>query len=92
MVCRSTSPTGPFVGKLGHSCEYENGGTIVLQSHDDVFAAGGQGVMYDPGEGSVVLYYHYVRPSVGYAHDQFQFGWSKLDFSEGWPVVVAYEG
>ncbi|KAK5123111.1 hypothetical protein LTR85_003309 [Meristemomyces frigidus] len=89
MVCRSESPTGPFVGKLGHSCLTENGGTIVLQSHNDLLAAGGQGVMYDPGVGSVVVYYHYIKPSVGYAYKDFHFGWNKLDFSSGWPVVVA---
>ncbi|KAK4547494.1 hypothetical protein LTR36_001151 [Oleoguttula mirabilis] len=89
MVCRSTSPTGPFVGQLGHSCLSQNAGTIVLQSHDDMFAAGGQGVMYDPNVKSVVVYYHYLKPSVGYDYDQFQFGWNKLNFDSGWPEVVA---
>jgi arabinan endo-1,5-alpha-L-arabinosidase len=47
------------------------------------------GVMYDPNLDSVVLYYHYAKPSVGYAFGDFFFGYNKLDFSGGWPVVVA---
>ena len=58
MVCRSTSPTGGFVDQSGNDC-LNGGGTIVLESHDDVYAPGGQGVMFDPGQNSVVMYYHY---------------------------------
>ncbi|KKY25369.1 putative arabinan endo-alpha-l-arabinosidase a [Phaeomoniella chlamydospora] len=57
MVCRSTSPTGPFADNQGRDCQTENGGTLVLASHDDVYAPGGQGVFED--EGRVVMYYHY---------------------------------
>lgn len=90
MVCRSTSPTGGFVDQDGVSC-LEAGGTLVLagSSANDVYAPGGQGVFYDPNQDSVVMYYHYVKPSVGYDGTQFQFGWNKLDFSSGWPVVVS---
>ena len=28
-----------------------------------------------------------VDKTIGYANDQFQFGWNKLDFKSGWPVV-----
>ncbi|RMY75343.1 hypothetical protein D0863_02631 [Hortaea werneckii] len=89
MVCRSTSPTGGFVDQNGVDC-LQGGGTLVYgsDSSNDVYAPGGQGVFYDPGQGSVVMYYHYVKPSVGYNSDQFQFGWNKLDFSSGWPVVA----
>lgn len=59
MVCRSTSATGGFVDESGVDCLEENGGTLVLGSHDDVYAPGGQGAMYDPGEGSVIMYSHY---------------------------------
>lgn len=90
MVCRSTSPTGSFTDQNGNDCLRQNGGTIVYASNsNDVYAPGGQGVFYDPGQDSVVVYYHYVKPSVGYNYDQFYFGWNKLDFSSGWPVVVA---
>lgn len=89
-VCRSTSPTGGFVDQNGVDC-LQSGGTVIYASSaaNDVYAPGGQGVFYDPGQDSIVMYYHYVKPSVGYEYNQFQFGWNKLDFSSGWPVVVA---
>jgi arabinan endo-1,5-alpha-L-arabinosidase len=43
MVCRSTEPTGGFVDQEGNDCLTDNGGTLVLASHDDVYAPGGQG-------------------------------------------------
>nr|POF13186.1 putative arabinan endo-1,5-alpha-l-arabinosidase a [Quercus suber] len=90
MVCRSHTPTGPFIDQAGNDCLTQNGGTIVYASNDnDVYAPGGQGVLFDPQQNSPVVYYHYIKPSVGYNYDQFQFGWNKLDFSSGWPVVVA---
>ncbi|KAF2467292.1 endo-1,5-alpha-L-arabinosidase [Lindgomyces ingoldianus] len=88
IVCRSDSITGPFVDQSGKDCLTQSGGTLVLGSHDDVYAPGGQGVMYDPDMKSPVIYYHYVKPSVGYNADQFFFGFNYLDFSSGWPVVV----
>ncbi|KAI4150548.1 MAG: hypothetical protein LQ340_004012 [Diploschistes diacapsis] len=111
MVCRSESPMGRFVDQNGVDCLTGNGGTIVLESHDNVYAPGGEGVIYDPGQNSVVMYYHYgesflccvgvsvyeglvltgdaVNPSIGYDQNSFQFGWNKLDFSSGWPVVTS---
>ncbi|KAI9734351.1 MAG: hypothetical protein M1834_002457 [Cirrosporium novae-zelandiae] len=90
MVCRSTSATGDFVDADGVDCLSDNGGTLVLGSHgDNVYAPGGQGVMYDDGVGSVVMYYHYVNPNIGYAAADFLFGYNKLDFTSGWPVVVS---
>ncbi|CAK4030507.1 arabinan endo-1,5-alpha-L-arabinosidase A [Lecanosticta acicola] len=88
LVCRSSSPNGGFVDQAGRDCLTQNGGTLVLGSHDDVYAPGGQGVMFDPQQNSPVVYYHYVNPSVSYDYSQFFFGWNKLDFSSGWPVVV----
>ncbi|KAF2109897.1 glycosyl hydrolase [Lophiotrema nucula] len=88
MVCRSQSATGPFTDDKGRSCVAENGGSLVLASHGNVYAPGGQGVVYDESVGRVVLYYHYVRPSVGYSAEQFFFGYNYLDFGSGWPVVV----
>lgn len=89
MVCRSSESGGGFVDQSGRDCLTGNGGTLVLGSHGDVYAPGGQGVMFDPNLQSVVMYYHFVRPSVSYTYDQFFFGWNKLDFSSGWPIVVA---
>jgi arabinan endo-1,5-alpha-L-arabinosidase len=89
MICRSSEYGGSFVDQSGKDCLTQNGGTVVLESHHDVYAPGGQGVMFDPNLQSVVMYYHFVRPSVSYMYDDFFFGWNKLDFSSGWPVVVA---
>lgn len=44
MVCRSTQPSGGFTDKDGNDC-LDNGGTLVLGSHDDVYAPGGQGML-----------------------------------------------
>ena len=61
MVCRSESPSGGFFDQNGLDCVNGNGGTPVLESNGDVYAPGGQGVIYDPGQGSVVMYYHYSK-------------------------------
>lgn len=45
-----------------------------------------RGVYTDPTLGPV-LYYHYVDTTVGYADWQKLFGWNKINFSSGWPVV-----
>ena len=51
-VCRSTSATAGFKDKDGKDCLTENGGTLVLGSHGDVYAPGGQG---ERSRDSVVL-------------------------------------
>ncbi|KAI1436566.1 glycosyl hydrolase [Xylaria sp. CBS 124048] len=85
LVCRSTSVTGGYVDQNGVACA-NSGGTIVLESHDDVYGPGGQGVYQDPTYGPI-LYYHYVDTTIGYADGDKQFGWNTIDFSSGWPVV-----
>ncbi|KAF2629131.1 glycoside hydrolase family 43 protein [Macroventuria anomochaeta] len=91
-VCRADAVTGPYLDKEGRSCKEQNGGTTILASHGDVYAPGGQGVMSLPGDdsngGRDVIYYHYVKPSVGFEADQFFFGWNYLEWRDGWPVVV----
>ncbi|KAK4620535.1 Arabinan endo-1,5-alpha-L-arabinosidase A [Fulvia fulva] len=89
LVCRSSEASGGFVDRQGRDCLNGNGGTLLLGSQGDVYAPGGQGVMFDPKLKMVVVYYHYVKPSVSYAYDDFFFGWNKLDFEGGWPRVVA---
>jgi len=42
MICRSTSATGGFLDSNGVSCLNNNGGTILLESHDYVYGPGGQ--------------------------------------------------
>ncbi|KAJ8230675.1 hypothetical protein LV156_006511 [Aspergillus fumigatus] len=84
-VCRSTSATGNFVDANGVACT-NGGGTVVLESHGNVYGPGGQGVFTDPSLGPI-LYYHYVDTTIGYADSQKLFGWNKIDFSSGWPVT-----
>ncbi|KAI2463831.1 glycoside hydrolase family 43 protein [Annulohypoxylon bovei var. microspora] len=85
MVCRSTSATGGFVDATGKACT-SSGGTVVLESHGNIYGPGGQGVYNDPTHGPI-LYYHYVNTTIGYADGQKQFGWNTINFSSGWPVV-----
>ncbi|KAF9261027.1 glycoside hydrolase family 43 protein [Marasmius fiardii PR-910] len=86
-VGRGTSGSGPFEGKAGNALTDPGAGTLVLGSHDDVYAPGGQSVFKDPVSGRYVIVYHYVRNS---AHDDSIafLGLNYLDFSSGWPVVV----
>ena len=90
MVCRSSSPTGPFVDDLDKPC-LESGGKMVLGSHDDVYGPGGQGILYDEQLGMPVMYYHYMNHSTGYRVENVYFGWNRLSFESGWPVVVTEE-
>lgn len=60
-VCRGESVRGPYFDHQGCDCKTEDGGTLVLGSHDDVYAPGGQGVMFDPVIGRPVIYYHYGK-------------------------------
>jgi arabinan endo-1,5-alpha-L-arabinosidase len=59
LVCRSKSPTGGYEDRGGKDCK-QGGGTVLLPSHDWVYAPGGQGVYRDPKEGPVI-YYHYGK-------------------------------
>ncbi|KAI1474414.1 glycoside hydrolase family 43 protein [Daldinia sp. EC12] len=85
LVCRSTSATGGYKDKSGKACT-NGGGTVVLESHGNVYGPGGQGVYDDPVHGPI-LYYHYVNTKIGFADGQKQFGWNTINFSSGWPVV-----
>lgn len=88
MVCRSDNPTFGFVDRLGVDCLHESGGTLVLGSHGDIYAPGGQGVMVNPETGEVVMYHHYERRSIGYLYSEFSVGYNIIDFEDdGWPTV-----
>ncbi|KAL9624314.1 MAG: hypothetical protein Q9160_001561 [Pyrenula sp. 1 TL-2023] len=90
MVCRAEAADGPFTDREGRDCIGQQGGTMVLGSHGaNVYAPGGQGLMWSEEARSVVMYYHYVNPQIGYKIADFQFGWNKVDFESGWPVLVA---
>ena len=62
MVCRSERPDGDFVDRKGKKCT-DNGGTIVLGSSGNMFAPGGQGVLFNKDLNSPVVYYHYSEYS-----------------------------
>lgn len=61
-VCRASSVNGPYTDKSGKSC-LAGGGTLLLPSHNKIYAPGGQGVLVDPKRGAV-LYYHYCEWSI----------------------------
>ncbi|TKX24749.1 glycosyl hydrolases family 43 protein [Elsinoe australis] len=84
-VCASSNYKGGFKDKNGVDC-LKGGGTIVLPSHDNIYAPGGQGVYLDPKQGWL-LYYHYIDTKVGYADGQKKLGINKLNWSGGWPSV-----
>ncbi|KAH3971784.1 arabinan endo-1,5-alpha-L-arabinosidase [Parastagonospora nodorum] len=89
VVCRAERIIGPYFDRKGRNCLTQNGGTTVLASHGDMYAPGGQGVMLDPKSERTVVYYHYVKKSVGFEAGDFFFGFNYLDWRDGWPYVVS---
>lgn len=61
---------------------------MVIGSQRDVYGPGGQGVLYDEQLGSPVMYYHYHNKTSGYKTEDVYFGWNRLSFKSGWPVLV----
>ena len=61
-------------------------GTLVLGSHDNIYAPGGQSVYSDPVSGRDIIVYHYV-PKDRYGGPSY-LGINYLNFTSGWPVVV----
>ncbi|KNE54072.1 hypothetical protein AMAG_00074 [Allomyces macrogynus ATCC 38327] len=85
-VCKSKNVNGPFVDQQGRSCT-QGGGTVLLASHDNVYAPGGQGVFSDSKSGGHILYYHYADKKRGITDGDKTFGWNVLDWHNGWPAV-----
>ncbi|EJD49237.1 glycoside hydrolase family 43 protein [Auricularia subglabra TFB-10046 SS5] len=88
-VGRSKSPSGPFLDKTGDPLTVEmdpRPGSIVLESHDNIYAPGGQSLFWDPVSKRDVMTYHYVKKDKG---GSAIFGINYMDFSSGWPKVVA---
>ncbi|ROV93669.1 hypothetical protein VPNG_08873 [Cytospora leucostoma] len=85
-VCRSSSVSGPYVDQDGTAC-LESGGTTVLASHGKIYGPGGQGVYADTAEDGAILYYHYANTADGLADADYLFGWNKISWSTGWPVL-----
>lgn len=88
IVGRSTSPTGPFLDRGGHDLA-QNGGTILLSTHDNIVGPGGQSVFTDTGaDGTAsqptLVYHYYDRNQNGTP----TLGINRLGFtSDGWPYV-----
>ncbi|KAK2759470.1 hypothetical protein FQN54_002948 [Arachnomyces sp. PD_36] len=84
-VCRSKRVDGGFVDQAGVDCT-KGGGTIILQTHGNIYAPGGQSVFVDDKRGPV-LYYHYLKRDVGYANEDKFLGWNVINWDGGWPSV-----
>ncbi|KAI4294308.1 glycoside hydrolase family 43 protein [Schizophyllum commune Loenen D] len=90
LVGRGARGLGPFYGQLGNDLTQDLNpptGTLVLGSHDNVYAPGGQSIFYDPVSNRDVIVYHYI-PNDKFGGPSY-LGINYLDFSSGWPVVVA---
>lgn len=86
LVGRGTSVTGPFVDQNGNDLTRSGAGTLVLGSHDNVYAPGGQSIYRDPVSNRDVIVYHYI-PNDKFGGPSY-LGINYLDFSSDWPVVV----
>lgn len=89
LVGRGLSASGPFKDKNGKILTEDTKpepGTIVLGSHDNIYAPGGQSVFLDPVSQREVMVYHYVRNNDRGGASYL--GINYLSFASGWPVVV----
>ncbi|EJD49198.1 Arabinanase/levansucrase/invertase [Auricularia subglabra TFB-10046 SS5] len=90
-VGRSKSPSGPFKDKSGNDLTKKKKsltGTIVLRSHDNVYAPGGQSLFRDPVSKRDVIAYHYVSKKMG---GGAKLGLNYVDFRSGWPKIVNWK-
>ncbi|KAI0822073.1 glycoside hydrolase family 43 protein [Trametes gibbosa] len=87
-VGRSSSAHGPFVDKSGRDLR-QTGGTLVLASHDNVYAPGGQSIFTDSMSGRDIFVYHYVpvKSAQPYSDAYATLGLNAIDWSSGWPVL-----
>ncbi|KAI0032151.1 glycoside hydrolase family 43 protein [Vararia minispora EC-137] len=89
LVGRGSGGMGPFYGQLGNDLTLDLNpptGSLVLPSHDNIYAPGGQSIFFDPVSQRDVMVYHYV-PNNAFGGPSY-LGINYLDFSSGWPVVV----
>ncbi|KAM5542571.1 hypothetical protein V8D89_003532 [Ganoderma adspersum] len=92
LVGRSKSVSGPFLDMDGNDLTKAASpptGTLVLGSHDNIYAPGGQSVYSDPVSGRDIIVYHYV-PKDRYGGPSY-LGINYLNFTSGWPNVVVEE-
>ncbi|OSD02511.1 glycoside hydrolase family 43 protein [Trametes coccinea BRFM310] len=89
-VGRSSSAHGPFLDQNGVDM-VDNGGTLVIASHGDVFAPGGEGVFTDSKSGKDIFVYHYLHSqgSIAYLEANASLGLNAIDWSSGWPVLTS---
>ncbi|EJD49252.1 glycoside hydrolase family 43 protein, partial [Auricularia subglabra TFB-10046 SS5] len=90
-VGRSKDPRGPFLDMTGDELTKKMEplpGWIVLESHDNIYAPGGQALFWDPVSERDVMAYHYVNKD---DDTKAIFGINYMDFSSGWPEVVERE-
>ncbi|EMD39838.1 glycoside hydrolase family 43 protein [Gelatoporia subvermispora B] len=90
-VGRSISAHGPFLDANGIDLR-SSGGTLVLASHGNIYAPGGQGIFVDRSTGSEreVFVYHYVPVDSPepYSDTFASLGLNGLDWTSGWPVLT----
>ncbi|EJD54374.1 glycoside hydrolase family 43 protein, partial [Auricularia subglabra TFB-10046 SS5] len=89
LVGRGPTVSGPFKDKAGNLLNKKytkKVGTLVLGSHDNVYAPGGQSVFHDPVSGRDMITYHFLKKAE--YNPTRHVGINYLDFSSGWPVVV----
>ncbi|KAI0769077.1 glycoside hydrolase family 43 protein [Trametes elegans] len=89
-VGRSSSAHGPFLDKSGRDLR-QTGGTLVLASHGNVYAPGGQSIFTDSKSGKDVFVYHYVpvKSAKPYSDEFATLGLNAIDWSSGWPVLMS---
>jgi arabinan endo-1,5-alpha-L-arabinosidase len=89
---RGERAEGPFLDRDGNDLTKNSTvGSILLESHDNVYAPGGQSVFLDPVGQRDVIVYHYVKNDSFALNDTAgpsYLGINYLNFSSGWPVLV----
>ncbi|KAF8181645.1 glycoside hydrolase family 43 protein [Mycena galopus ATCC 62051] len=88
-VGRSKSAHGPFLDRSGLDMR-DTGGTLVLGSHGNIYAPGGQVIFTDKKTNQDVFVYHYVPvDSPSPYNDSFSsLGLNGIDWSSEWPVLT----
>ncbi|KAI0647856.1 glycoside hydrolase family 43 protein [Trametes meyenii] len=89
-VGRSSSAHGPFVDKSGKDLR-KTGGTLVLASHGNIYAPGGQSIFTDSKSGKDIFVYHYVpvNSPKPYSDEYSSLGLNAIDWGSGWPVLTS---
>ncbi|KZW02836.1 endo-1,5-alpha-L-arabinosidase [Exidia glandulosa HHB12029] len=92
-VGRSTSPSGPFVDKDNNDLTVNQDpetGYLLLGSHDNIYAPGGQSIFRDPVSNHDMIVYHYVKQDDPVGGPSY-LGLNYLDFTSGWPELIDIE-